>query len=586
MPVPPFETTIAEAVWAARYRWVEGGNPVDQTPADTWRRVAAAAAAPETRAASAWTMRFEAMLAAREFLPGGRILAGAGTDRRVTLCNCFVMGGLGDDLSAIFNALREAALTLQAGGGIGYDFSSLRPAGDPAATCGNVASGPVSFMHVWDAMCATVSTTGYRRGAMMATLRADHPDIFAFIDAKADRRSLSHFNCSVLVTDALVDAVERDAGWTLQFGGTVYRQVSARKLWNALMRSAWESSEPGVLFIDRINAENNLAYREHLSATNPCGEAPLPPYGACQLGSFNLPHFVRAPFTPLARFDREAFAARIPTAVRMLDNLLDVSHFPLEQQRHEAQATRRVGIGFMGLGSTLIMLGIRYDSPAARAFAANLARRLRDEAYRASIGLAAERQPFPALDRERYLASPFVQRLPENLRDAIARHGIRNSHLLAVAPTGTISLLADNVSSGIEPVFRRAYRRQLRIGAETRAVPVEDYAQLRWRLSHGAAAVAPDNFLTAADLAPPAHLLMQAAVQPFVDQAISKTINVPADTPFETFESIYREAHRLGLKGATTFRPRRDRPGVLHSANGPHPAGDGAAARRRTRGRA
>ena len=563
MPQPPFETEIAATIWASRYRFVRDGEPVDLTPADTWARIARAAAEPEGAAAPSWRQRFEALVTDLGFLPGGRIIAGAGTERRVTLANCFVMGALTDDMARIFDALKEGALTMQAGGGIGYDFSPLRPEGDQAATTGNIASGPVSFMRVWDAMCATISSTGYRRGAMMATLAIDHPDIFQFVHAKADRRSLAHFNCSVLVSEAFMTALEAGGRWPLRFGNRVYREVEAGKLWDAITRNAYEGSEPGILFVDRINAENNLAYRETLRASNPCGEVPLPPYGACQLGSFNLTAYVRDPFTPRARFDLAALADRVPAAVRLLDNLLDVSLYPLPAQREAARATRRIGLGFMGLGSALIMLGLHYDSDAARGLAAEIARTLRDAAYRASVEAARERGACPAFDARRYPERPFVARLPAELRADIARYGIRNSHLLAIAPTGTISLLANNVSSGIEPVFRGEFQRTLRTGPETRTVTVEEFARMRWRRDRGAEAPLPDTFVTATDLTPRAHLAMQAAVQPLVDQGISKTINVPESMPFEAFQQIYRDAHRLGLKGITTFRPRSDRRGVL-----------------------
>jgi ribonucleoside-diphosphate reductase alpha chain len=462
------------------------------------------------------------------------------------------MGALADDMGRIFDALKEGALTMQAGGGIGYDFSPLRPDGDQAATTGNIASGPVSFMRVWDAMCATISATGYRRGAMMATLAIDHPDIFQFVHAKADRRSLTHFNCSVLVSEAFMTALAAGARWPLRFGKRVYRDVDAHKLWDAITRNAYEGSEPGVLFVDRINAENNLGYREVLRATNPCGEVPLPPYGACQLGSFNLTAFVRDPFTPAARFDFAALAARVPVAVRLLDNLLDVSRYPLAAQRDEALDTRRIGLGFMGLGSALIMLGLHYDSDAARGLAVEITRTLRDAAYRASVEAARERGAFPAFDTLRYGARPFIARLPAELRADITRYGIRNSHLLAVAPTGTISLLANNVSSGIEPIFRGEYQRTLRTGPETRTVTVEEFARMRWRRLHGVAARLPDVFVTATELEPRAHLAMQAAVQPFVDQGISKTINVPESMAFEAFQQIYP---RRTVSGSRASRP-------------------------------
>ncbi|MEQ8484920.1 MAG: adenosylcobalamin-dependent ribonucleoside-diphosphate reductase [Pseudomonadales bacterium] len=556
-------SAIARRIWETCYRFRRHDVPVDADPAATWERVARAAAAAERHDRGRWRRRFTALMADGEFYPGGRILAGAGTGRRVTLFNCFVLGRLQDDMAAIFDALKEAAMTLQAGGGVGCDFSPLRPGQTPAQATGNTASGPVSFMRLWDLMSDTV-VAGSRRGAMMATLRCDHPDIVRFIRAKADRRALKHFNCSVLVSDAFLQAVAGDAPWPLTFGNQVLHTVAARELWNLITRNAYDNSEPGVLFVDRINAENNLYYRETLSATNPCGEVPLPPYGACNLGSFNLTAFVREPFTPNARFDHVALAERVPVAVRLLDDVVTVSGFPLPEQRAEALATRRIGLGFMGLGSALVMLGLDYDSDAGRALAADVAATLRDSAYAASIDLAAELGPCPAYHRRRYSKGAFVGRLPAPLLTRLRRHGIRNSHLTAIAPTGTISLLADNVSSGIEPVFQADYERRLsEPGGRRRTVRLTDYACLTWRQHRSGDAGLPPALQTARELSPEAHLKMQAAVQPFVDQAISKTINVPEHLPFEQFQDIYRQAHALGLKGVTVFRPRPDRPGIL-----------------------
>lgn len=572
------KSAIAEHIWRTRYRLTRGGKAVDQSPADTWARVAHAAAEAEPRGRAQWRRRFNELLGEGLFLPGGRIIAGAGAGMRVTLFNCFVLGRLEDDMGAIFEALKEAALTLQAGGGVGCDFSPLRPGGEAAASTGNVASGPVSFMHLWDAMSATVCASGSRRGAMMATLRCDHPDIVRFVRAKADRRSLTHFNCSVLVSDAFMNAVARDAAWPLIFDGRVEPTVPARELWALMVRQAYEGSEPGMLFVDRINAENNLYYRETLSAANPCGEVPLPSYGACNLGSFNLTAFVREPFTERARFDHDALAAAVPAAVRLLDNVVSISAFPLPEQRAEAQATRRVGLGFLGLGSALVMLGMPYDSDAARQVAAAITSTLRDSAYAASVALATERGAFPAYHRDRYTQGAFIRRLPPELRADIRRQGIRNSHLMAIAPTGTISLLADNASSGIEPVFEPAYRRHVEDPDGTRhTLTVSDFACAAWQARMGAAAGAPPGLRTARELAPEDHLAMQAAVQPLVDQAISKTINVPADCPFERFQDIFLRAHAMGLKGVTTFRARQDRPGVLDDGSQRSPPPSGAA---------
>ena len=546
----PFCMDISRHVWETRYR-ADGEADVRAS----WRRVARAIAQAEGGDAGAWAERFHALLDGFRFLPGGRILAGAGTGHRVTLFNCFVMGTIADDLEQIFEALKEGALTMQQGGGVGYDFSTLRPAGTPAATTHTIASGPVSFMRIWDAMCATLLSTGARRGAMMATLACDHPDIETFVDAKRDPAELRHFNLSVLVSDALMQAVADDADWPLRFPGLgVVRTVKARALWQRIMRAAYDTAEPGVLFVDTINRDNTLAYLETLSATNPCGEIPLPPYGACDLGSLNLTTFVEAPFSAAARLDLAALADAAHTAVRFLDDVIDVSRYPLPAQAEEARRKRRVGLGITGLADALVFLGLAYDSEAARALAARAMQTVRDAAYRASIDLAREKGAFPAFDAKPYLASGFASRLPADIRDGIAAHGLRNSHLLAIAPAGTISLLANNCSSGIEPIFAgEAERRVLQADGHYACHRVLDAALHAWR-QRGHAGV-PPAFVEARALDPGAHLAMQAALQPFVDNAISKTINVAADIPFARFEDLYRRAHALGLKGCTVFRP-------------------------------
>jgi ribonucleoside-diphosphate reductase alpha chain len=544
----PFELDIARHVWETRYR-----APGEAGIAASWRRVARAVATVE-RDADAWADRFLGVLDGFRFLPGGRILAGAGTDKRVTLLNCFVMGALADDLEHIFDALKEGALTMQHGGGVGYDFSPLRPAGTVTHASGTIASGPVSFMRIWDAMCATMLSTGARRGAMMATLACDHPDIETFIDAKRDAAELRHFNCSVLVSDTFMRAIADDADWPLVFAGETPRVVKARALWTRLMRAAYDTAEPGVLFVDTINRDNTLADIETLAATNPCGEIPLPPYGACDLGSLNLAAFVRAPFATDATFDHAALEEATRIAVRLLDDVIDASRYPLPAQADEARAKRRVGLGVTGLADALAMLNLEYASDAARDFAADLMRRVRDAAYRTSIELAREKGAFPRFDADAFLASGFAQRLPADIRADIAAHGIHNSHLLAIAPAGTISLLANNVSSGIEPVFAAAAERRV-LGTDGRysVHHVDDYACRLWqRLGHRGL---PPAFVEARQLDPRAHLLMQAALQPYVDNAISKTINVAADLPFDAFQDLYREAHALGLKGCTVFRP-------------------------------
>jgi ribonucleoside-diphosphate reductase alpha chain len=545
----PFSMDISRHIWETRYR--AAGEPDIRA---SWRRVAQAIAQAETNRREQWTERFATLLDDFRFLPGGRILAGAGTGRRVTLFNCFVMGEIADDLEHIFEALKEGALTMQHGGGVGYDFSTLRPAGMVAAATGSIASGPVSFMHIWDAMCATMLSTGARRGAMMATLRCDHPDIETFVDAKRDPAVLRHFNLSVLVSDAFLNMVAADGDWPLAFPGFAgTRTVKARALWQRILRAAYDTAEPGVLFADTINRDNTLADRETLTATNPCGEIPLPPYGACDLGSLNLTAFVASPFAAGARLDLAALTEAATLAVRFLDDVIDVSRYPLPAQAQEARRKRRIGLGITGLADTLVLLGLRYDSDAARQQAALAMRTVRDAAYRASVELAREKGAFPVFDRDAYLASGFATRLPADIRDAIATHGIRNSHLLAIAPAGTISLLANNLSSGIEPVFSaEAERRVLEADGRYRSHRVVDYACQLWR---GQGDGLPPAFVEARQIDPLAHLQMQAALQPLVDNAISKTINVAADIPFERFEALYRQAHALGLKGCTVFRP-------------------------------
>jgi ribonucleoside-diphosphate reductase alpha chain len=562
-------TPISRFVWDAKYRLKSAdGTAREANVAETWARLAAAGASVEkSRVRKAWQKRFVDALTDFQFLPAGRIIAGAGADRDVTLFNCFVMGPIGDDLTSIFDNVKEAALTMQKGGGIGHDFSTLRPAGALVRSVGAGASGPVSFMDVWDSMCRTIMSAGQRRGAMMATMRCDHPDIESFIDAKSDARRLRNFNLSVLVTDAFMTAVERDESWALTFEGTVYRTVSARALWDRIMRATYAYAEPGVIFIDRVNAMNNLSYVEEIRATNPCGEQPLPPYGACLLGSINLAALVRDPFAPRARVDEERLAALVPVAVRLLDNMIDLSHYPLEAQRREAKAKRRIGLGITGLGDALAMCGLRYGEPRAIAQAEHWMGQIAARAYAASAEIAAEKGAFPLYDAAAFLAAPNVARLPEEVRQRIAQHGIRNGCLTSVAPTGTISLLAGNVSSGIEPIFDLSYTRRVReAGDSYREEVVEDYAYRLYRRQTGASAPLPATFVTAMALDPAAHLAMQAALQKHVDSAISKTINCPVDMPFDAFESVYRQAYALGLKGCTTYRPNPTTGSVLEVA--------------------
>ena len=560
----PSVASISQQIWDMKYRLkAPDGAAVDKTIEDTWRRVAEALAEPEAGKAG-WAGRFYRIMEDFKFLPAGRVVAGAGSGRSVTLFNCFVMGTVPDDMGGIFTHLREAALTMQQGGGIGYDFSTLRPKGAPVKGVGADASGPLTFMDVWDAMCRTIMSAGYRRGAMMATLRCDHPDIEAFIEAKREPGRLRMFNLSVLVTDAFMQAVREGAPWELRFNGTTFKVLPARELWDRIMRATYAYAEPGVIFIDRINKRNNLYYCETISATNPCGEQPLPPYGACLLGSINLAALVTDSFTPQARLDMAELARLVPDAVRLLDNTIDVSRFPLEEQLREARAKRRIGLGITGLADALIQCGVRYGSAEAVSLTETWMRAIRRAAYLASADLAREKGPFPLFDRDAYLAGESVAELDQETRDAIATHGIRNALLTSVAPTGTISIFADNVSSGLEPIFSFSYARQVLMPDGSRKEEqVTDHAYRLFRRIHGDHAPLPDYFVDAQSLAPADHLVMQAAVQKYVDSSISKTINIPIDFPFERFKDVYLRAYELGCKGCTTYRPNEVTGSVL-----------------------
>jgi len=548
--------SISQRIWDMKYRLKRAdGAPVDKTLEDSWRRVAQSVAAPEADPAR-WEARFLDAMRDFRFLPAGRILAGAGTERNVTLFNCFVMGTIPDDMGGIFESLKEAALTMQQGGGIGYDFSTLRPKGAPVHGVGADASGPLSFMDVWDAMCRTIMSAGARRGAMMATLRCDHPDIESFIEAKQTPGRLRMFNLSVLVSDAFMRAVADDDAWELRFDGTTHKSLPARDLWNKIMRATYAYAEPGVIFIDRINRRNNLGYCETISATNPCGEQPLPPYGACLLGAVNLAALVRDPFEATARLDVDALEDLVADSVRLLDNVIEVSKYPLPQQAHEARAKRRIGLGITGLADALIMCRTRYGSDAAVALTEDWMATIRRAAYRASARLAAEKGPFPLFDADKYLAGESVAELDDETRALIARHGMRNALVTTVAPTGTTSLLADNVSSGLEPVFSYRYSRNILMPDGTsREEEVADYAYRLFRRLKGEDTPLPDYFVDAQTLTPRQHLVMQAAVQKYVDASISKTINLPEDIPFDAFKDVYAEAYALGCKGCTTYRP-------------------------------
>jgi len=565
-----FDVALAEEIWTAKYRFRVDGEDGDSSFAETAARVAravASAESPELR--QGWEERFRRAIEDFRFIPAGRVLAGAGTGRSVTLFNCFVMGTIPDSLEGIFAHLRQAALTMQQGGGVGMDFSTIRPAGSPVRGVGADASGPLTFMDCWDSMCRTVLSAGQRRGAMMGCLRIDHPDIEAFIDAKRDPLRFRNFNLSVLVTDAFLAALAGDSDWPLVFAGETVRTVRARDLWGRLMRATYDVAEPGVIFVDRVNQQNNLAYCETISASNPCGEQMLPPYGACLLGSINLARLIRSPFEAEASLDEGELAELTRTAVRMLDNVIDISLYPLAEQESEAKAKRRIGLGVTGLADALLFCGAAYGGGRAIELTRTWLGAIKREAYRASALLAAEKGPFPLYD-PCILERPNLLSLDEESRALIAAHGLRNGCLTSIAPTGTTSLLAGNVSSGIEPVFAYSYTRRIRQpDGSTREEQVEDHAMRVWREVKGDAALPPGLFVSAQTLAPSDHLTMQAAAQALIDSSISKTVNCPEDIGFEDFSDIYVEAYHLGCKGLTTYRPNEVTGSVLSVGDPP-----------------
>lgn len=586
--MPPQELSVD--VLLEKYA-AEGETDID----DVRLRVAQALADHEPPALRASATALFMWAQQKGFVPAGRINSAAGLGTKATLMNCFVqpvgdsVTGVDGDLPGIYTAVSEAAETMRRGGGVGYDFSAIRPFGSMVKGTRSRASGPISYMEVFDASCKTVESAGARRGAQMGVLRIDHPDIERFISAK-DGGQFRNFNLSVGVTDAFMQAVEGGASFQLVHkaepgelqkqagafrrddGNWVYAEIDARSLWDKVMFSTYDHAEPGILFIDRINAENNLYYAERLSATNPCAEQPLPAYGCCDLGSINLTRFVRAPFSATASFDFDSMCKVAAVAIRMLDLAIDATAWPLEKQRDEGHAKRRVGLGFLGLGSALVMLGLRYDSAEGRLMAAQIAEAMRDAAYAASVELAIEKGPFPLFDADKYLAGRFTGRLPETLRHAIRMHGIRNSHLLSIAPTGTIALgFADNASSGIEPAFAWNYTRKKRMpDGSVREYEVADHA---WRLYRSmghdvsSAEKLPSQFVSALEMSANDHMLMMQAVQPYIDTSISKTVNVAADYPYADFKSLYLDAWKAGLKGLATYRPNAVMGSVLSTAS-------------------
>ena len=571
---------ISDHVWRTRYCWFEPGHVPEPSIEASFDRVALAVSGAEAHHRDDWRERFRAILSDFRFLPGGRILASAGTSRHTTLLNCFVMGPLDDSVDGIFNTLRETMLTLQAGSGVGLDFSTLRPIGSLAHASAGVASGPVSFMGIWEAATTVLAMGNLRRGAMVATLRCDHPDIEAFIESKRAPGALPHVHLSVAVTDDFMRAVAQDSPWPLVFplgqhpvpvGGEVcervwsvdatpqlclvHRRIPARVLWDKLLAAQLASAEPGILFIDRINRDNNLWYGERIVTTSPCGEVPLPPYGGCSLGAINLSRFVQDAHAEHPKVDWVGLKAVAAVATRFLDDVHDISLFPLKAQEKMAHASRRIGLGITGLADMLFMLGLRYGSQASLDLTREIMTTMRDTAYLTSIETAKEKGAFPAFDKIKFGASPFVLALSHELQDAIAQHGIRNSHLLAMAPAGAISLLANNVSSGIEPIVAARAARSVR-GADGQVVTfqTEDAATRLYHHLHGPKAVLPAHMVAVADVSAQEQLQMMSVVQSCVDNAISKTIRLPQSAGPLDLELVLLQAWELGLKGCTVYR--------------------------------
>ncbi len=561
---------ISREIWDRKYRY-NGSESInaDECYEDTWHRVAHAAAQAE-KDSDLWENKFYDILKDFKFLPGGRIIANAGTSREeTTMFNCYVMNKIEDSIEGIFDTVKESAMTQKQGGGVGFDFSTLRPKGSMIRGCEAESSGPISFMQVLDSTCRTIMSAGQRRGAQMGVMRCDHPDIEEFITAKRENARLRMFNLSVAITDKFMQAVKNREPWELVFDGKVHKTIHAGELWDTIMKSTYDYAEPGFILIDRINDKNNLWYCEDIRATNPCGEQPLPPYGACLLGSINLTRFVKNPFTAKAKVDFDGIADVTRVAVRMLDNVIELSNYPLEQQRQEAKSKRRMGIGITGLADMFIFLKMVYGSDESAAMAEKIMKTITCAAYETSIELGQEKGVFELFDAEKYCAGKFIQTLPEELREKIQKYGLRNSHLTSIAPTGTISLFAENVSSGLEPVFAYSYTRKIRNTTEedVTEMRVMDYAFKKYaehtKKPELSTEDLPEYFISVDNISPEDHIKIQAALQKFVDSSISKTINVPADYPFEDFKDIYIKAYDSGLKGCTTFRPSEHITGVL-----------------------
>mgnify|MGYP003632908236 CR=1 FL=1 len=551
MTLPHYGPTVpaCEELHASKYRLT------NESFYEAMTRVAAAMSDDEEHFKT-----FREVLLNMRFMPAGRIQSAMGSPRDVTAYNCFVSGTIEDSMVSIMEKATQAAETMRRGGGIGYDFSRIRPSGDRIVSLDSTASGPLSFMHIFDAVCRTILSAGHRRGAMMGVLRVDHPDIEEFIRAKRDSISLTNFNISIGITDEFMSCVIADLPFKLKFNGKVYKEINAVALWDEIMRATWDWAEPGVLFIDRINEDNPLYYCETIEATNPCGEQPLPPYGACLLGSFNLVQYVSVERVKSGdlkrRFNEEKFKKDIPVVVNAMDNVIDNTNYPLAKQKLEAESKRRMGLGITGLGNTLTLIGLKYGSPQAVAFIKKIMRILSNTAYEASSDRSIDKGSFPLYEADKYIESGYIKKLPPRLRDKIKQQGIRNSHLISIAPTGTISFCADNISSGLEPVFMSEVDRTVNTELGTQIVKLKDYLLEKHQMLGQ----------TTEDLTIDDHLNTQIACQPYVDSAISKTINVGESVTFDEFKEIYTKAWKGKLKGVTTFRLAGKRYGILNKS--------------------
>lgn len=551
-----FQQSISRQIWHAKYQFKQQDKIFDHTVSDTWKRVANGLARTEAKnIRNQIADAFYNAMSDFSLVPAGRILSGTRTGRNVTLCNTFVLRTIPDSIEGIMDTVKDAARTMQMGGGVGFDFSTIRPKGALVAGLDCPAAGPLAAMDICDAVCRMV-VSGMGRGAMMATMRCDHPDIIEFVSSKSDPKRFRNFNNSVMVTDKFIAALEADIDWNLIWNGEVVRTVPAKELWHLIMKQTYHAAEPGVLFIDQINARNPLQYIETLAATNSCAEQPLPPNGVCPLASVNLARLVDAPFSQDARLNIEKLKSTVTIGVRLLDNVLDVTKFAVPAQKYEAHTKRRIGLGVTGVGDALAMLGTRYGSSKAVFLLGSWMQTIQNVAYLSSAQLAEERGAFPSYDPQRHLTQPVITSLDHDVRRKVQKHGLRNGVITTIAPTGTTSMFAGNVSSGIEPIFANSYRRRIKISdSQTVEELILDYAVWLHQKMFGKDAPLPDTFVTTNDLSPDDHIRMQAAAQAWVDSGISKTINCPEDISFAEFEDIYRKSYAAGCKGCTTFRP-------------------------------